>query len=125
MTDGELVSRGRHYLRRGGRSILPIGAHYVPIQGPDWPWRVGAAEFDRAFAAMAAAGLDTVRIDLLWAALEPEPGRFDETHLKVLDEVLDAARRHGLLLHPTFLIGGEVGDAYWDVPWREERAPTP
>ena len=123
MTDGELVSRGRHYLRRGGRSILPIGAHYVPIQGPDWPWRVGAAEFDRAFAAMAAAGLDTVRIDLLWAALEPEPGRFDETHLKVLDEVLEAARRHGLLLHPTFLIGGEVGDAYWDVPWREEAHP--
>ena len=123
MTAGELVTRGPHYLRRGGRSILPVGAHYVPVQGPDWPWRVGADEFDRAFAAMAAAGLDTVRIDLLWAALEPEPGRFDEDHLRVLDEVLEAARRHGLLLHPTFLIGGEVGDAYWDVPWRDGAHP--
>ena len=123
MTADELVTTGTHYLRRNGRSILPVGAHYVPIQGPDWPWRVGADEFDRAFAAMAEAGMDTVRIDLLWAAVEPEPGRLDEDHLRVLDDVLAAARRHGLLLHPTFLIGGEVGDAYWDVPWRDGAHP--
>lgn len=123
MSTAELVTTGPHYLRRGGASIFPVGAHYVPVQGPDWPWRVGADEFDRAFAAMAAAGLNTVRIDLLWAALEPEPGRFDEDHLKVLDDVLEAARRHGVMLHPTFLIGGEVGDAYWDVPWRDGAHP--
>jgi endo-1,4-beta-mannosidase len=117
------IAAGPHYLQRDGRSILPVGAHYVPAQGPDWPWRVGADEFDRTFAAMAASGLDTVRIDLPWAAIEPSPGAYDEAHLRVLDEVLAAARRHGLLLHPTFLIGGEVGDAYWDVPWRDGRHP--
>ena len=69
------VRRGRHLLERDGRSIFPVGAHYVPVEGPDWPWRVGVEEFDRAFGAMAAAGLDTVRIDLLWSAVEPEPGR--------------------------------------------------
>ena len=108
---------------RDGRAILPVGAHHVPVEGPDWPWRVGPDAFDAAFAQMAEAGLDTVRIDLLWAAVEPEPGRYDETHLGVLDAVLEAARRHGLLLHPTFFIGGEVGDAYWDVPWRAGRQP--
>jgi beta-galactosidase len=118
-----VVGSGPHYLRSGGRSILPVGAHYVPIEGPDWPWRVGAEAFDRAFGAMAAAGLDAVRIDLLWSAIEPEPGRYDEDHLRVLDEVVAAARRHGLWLHPTLFIGGEVGDAYWDVPWREGRQP--
>ena len=123
MSAPETVTAGRHYLRRDGRSILPVGAHFVPVQGPDWPWRVDAGAFDRAFAAMAAAGMDTVRIDLLWAAVEPTPGAYDEDHLRVLDEVLDAARRHGLLLHPTFFIGGEVGDAYWDVPWREGMHP--
>jgi hypothetical protein len=117
------VRRGRHYLERDGRAILPVGAHYVPVEGPDWPWRVGADAFDVAFGRMAAAGLDTVRIDLLWAAIEPEPGRYDETHLGVLDEVMTAARRHGLLLHPTLFVGGEVGDAYWDLPWRAGRHP--
>ncbi|MDP9243349.1 MAG: beta-galactosidase, partial [Actinomycetota bacterium] len=119
----ELVRRGPHLLEAGGRSILPVGAHYVPVEGPDWPWRVGAGSFDDAFRQMAAAGMDAVRIDLLWSAIEPEPGRYDEEHLGQLDAVLDAARRHGLWLHPTFFIGGEVGDAYWDVPWREGRHP--
>jgi endo-1,4-beta-mannosidase len=119
----ELVRTGRHYLRAGDRSILPVGAHFVPVEGPDWPWRVDESAFDRAFAQMAAAGMDTVRIDLLWSAIEPEPGRYDEEHLRRLDSVLDAARRHGLWLHPTFFIGGEVGDAFWDIPWREDRQP--
>ena len=117
------VRLGRHLLERDGRSIVPVGAHYVPAEGPDWPWRVGAEAFDRAFGEMAAVGLDTVRIDLLWAAIEPEPGRYDEAHLGVLDEILAAARRHRLLLHPTLFVGGEVGDAYWDVPWRAGRHP--
>jgi hypothetical protein len=119
----ELVRTGRHYLRAGDRSILPVGAHFVPVQGPDWPWRVDESAFDRAFGQMAAAGMNTVRIDLLWSRIEPEPGRYDEAHLGQLDAVLGAAKRHGLWLHPTFFIGGEVGDAFWDIPWRDGRQP--
>jgi beta-galactosidase len=117
------VRPGAPYLRRGGRSFVPVGAHLVPPEGPDWPWRVGPDAFDRGFAAMAAAGMTAVRIDLAWAAVEPAEGRYDEAHLRVLDEVLDAAGRHGLLLHPALLMGGEVGDAFWDVPWRAGRHP--
>lgn len=114
---------GRFLRGPDGRSIVPVGVHYVPVSGPDWPWRVGVEEFDLAFAQMAALGLDSVRIDLLWAAVEPREGEYDEDHLIVLDAVLDAARRHGLQLHPVMLIGGEVGDAVWDVPWRDGRHP--
>ena len=52
------VQRGRHYLRVDGRATLPVGAHVVPPAGPDWPWRVGAEAFERAFTDMAALGLD-------------------------------------------------------------------
>ncbi len=114
---------GPRYLRRNGRSFIPVGAHVVPTSGPDWPWRTDASAFDQAFEAMAAVGLDAARIDLLWAAVEPVEGRLDEEHLGVLDGILAAARRHGILLHPTLLVGGEVGDAYWDVPWRAGRHP--
>lgn len=117
------VRAGPHYLRAGDSSILPVGAHVVPVEGPDWPWRVDASAFDRAFAQMAAAGMTAARIDLLWSAIEPEPGRYDEDHLRTLDAVLASAGRHGLWLHPTLFIGGEVGDAYWDVPWRDGRHP--
>jgi beta-galactosidase len=100
-----------------------VGAHFVPVEGPDWPWRVGPEAFDRAFRSMAEAGLDAVRIDLLWQAIEPEEGRYDPDHLEQLDGILEAARRQGLWLHPTPFIGGEVGDAFWDVPWRRGRHP--
>jgi hypothetical protein len=117
------LRRGPHFLRDGERSVCPVGVHYVPKQGPDWPWRVGPEEFDREFERMAALGLDSVRIDLIWAAIEPREGEYDERHLGQLDQVLAAARRHGLRLQPVLLVGGEVGDAYWDVPWREGRDP--
>ncbi len=123
VTTDEVVGSGRQYLRASGRSVLPVGAHFVPTAGPDWPWRVDEAEFDRAFEQMSAAGMTTVRIDLLWSAIEPEPGRYDEQHLRVLDAVLASARRRRLWLHPTLFIGGEVGDAFWDVPWRDGRHP--
>ncbi len=118
-----LIRPGRHFLIRDGRAVVPVGAHVVPPAGPDWPWRVGAEAFDRAFAAMARLGLNTARFDVLWAAVEPAPGGYDEAHLQVLDEVLAAARRHGILLHPALFAGGEVGDAFWDVPWRAGRNP--
>jgi endo-1,4-beta-mannosidase len=119
----EPVRAGRHFLCRDDRAFVPVGTHVVPRSGPDWARRVGAAAFDEAFAQLASLGLDTARIDVLWAAVEPEPGQYDERHLAVLDEVLAAARRHGLLLHPVLFIGNEVGDAYWDLPWREGRNP--
>jgi hypothetical protein len=117
------VRAGSPYLRRGDRAFLPVGAHLVPPEGPDWPWRVRPGAFERGFAAMAAAGMTAARIDLAWQAVEPAEGAYDEAHLRVLDEVLDAAGRHGLLLHPALLMGGEVGDAFWDVPWRAGRHP--
>jgi hypothetical protein len=112
-----------HYLSVAGRPLLPVGAHFVPVQGPDWPWRVGTEAFDQAFAAMAAAGMNAVRIDVLWSAVEPEPSRYDPDHLRQLDAINAAARRRGLWIHPALFIGGEVGDAYWDVPWRNGRHP--
>jgi hypothetical protein len=114
---------GRHYLVADGRSVVPVGVHFVPIQGPDWPWRVGVEVFDEAFERIAALGLDSVRIDVLWTAVEPVEGEYDERHLAQLDAIVEAARRHGLRLHPALFIGGEVGDAVWDVPWRDGRHP--
>ncbi len=52
---GGIVRRGRHYLERDGRPILPVGAHLVPPEGPDWPWRGGAEPLREAFVAMRAA----------------------------------------------------------------------
>ncbi len=118
-----VLAPGTHYLRDGDQSVVPVGVHLVPGSGPDWPWRSDPGVFDRAFAQMAAMGLDCVRVDIIWSAVEPQPGHYDGAHLEQLDAILEAARRRGLRLHPVLFIGGEVGDAVWDVPWREGRHP--
>ena len=112
-----VFSMGRHFMYARGKPHIPVGAHVVPSSGPDWPWREGPEAFDRAFAQMAERGLTSARIDLLWAAVEPERGRLNEAHLDVLDRIFDAAKTHGITLHPALFVGGEVGDAYWDLPW--------
>jgi len=117
------VRRGQHFLSRDGRVFVPVGTHVVPRSGPDWPKRVGPAAFDEAFAQLASLGLNAARFDVLWQAVEPAPGQYDEAHLAVLDQILAAARKHGVLLHPCLFIGGEVGDAYWDTSWRNGRNP--
>ncbi|MEO8094274.1 MAG: cellulase family glycosylhydrolase [Pseudolysinimonas sp.] len=119
-----LYSLGDRFLRDPAhRTHVPCGVHYVPVSGPDWPWRTDASEFARAFEAIAAAGLNAVRFDVIWAAVELAPRQYDENHLVELDRIFDAAEACGLSLHPTLFVGGEVGDAYWDLPWARGRNP--
>ncbi len=39
------------------------------------------------------------------------------------DQLIALAHKHHIYLHPTLFVGGEVGEAYWDVPWRLGRNP--
>ncbi len=39
------------------------------------------------------------------------------------DHIISLAHRFDIYLNPALLIGGEVGDAYWDIPWRNGRHP--
>ena len=120
---GHLARAGAHFLHRDGHSFVPVGAHLVPRSGPDWPWRTTVEDIEEDLAAMASAGLDSVRVDLVWAAIEPSPGELDERQLDALDRLLAAAARHGLTLHPVLFVGGEVGDAVWEPEWVAGRNP--
>ena len=113
-----------NYFASGGHDFLVVGAHWVPAKaGLQWPsqWDPKAIEAD--FAKMAQMGFNTVRLDLFWAWFEPRPGDYSETAFKQLDFLVTMAHRYRIYLHPTLFVGGEVGEAYWDVPWRHGRNP--
>ena len=40
-----------------------------------------------------------------------------------LDYLVTLAHKYKIYLNPSLFIGGEVGEAYWDVPWRLGRHP--
>jgi endo-1,4-beta-mannosidase len=72
---------------------------------------------------MRDLGFNTVRFDLFWAWFEPRPGDYNPEAFRQLDEWIRLAHQYGIYIHPTLFIGGEVGEAFWDVPWRQGRHP--
>jgi hypothetical protein len=115
--------KGTYFSHDKGR-FIPIGAHWVPAEAAlDWPIRWDPASIEADFAKMQDLGFNTVRFDLFWAWFEPRPGDYNPEAFAQLDFLVQLAHKYGIYLHPAMFIGGEVGEAYWDVPWRHGRHP--
>lgn len=50
---------------------------------------------DQQAADIVAAGGNAGRILIAWAGIEPEPGRYDEAYLRLVDTFVEAMRRRG------------------------------
>ncbi len=113
-----------NYFSRAGRRFMPIGAHWVPARtGLQWPLQWDEADITTDFTKMKELGFNTVRFDLFWAWFEPRPGMYNPEAFQQFDTFVHLAHKFEIYLHPTLFIGGEVGEAFWDVPWRQGRHP--
>ena len=79
------------------------------------------SEFDRAevaadFARIAASGLDSVRVFLIWEDFQPARNRVDPVMLERLVTVADLAGELGLVLVPT-LFTGHMSGVNWIPGW--------
>lgn len=118
------VSLDGNYFSRDGHRFLIAGAHWVPAKAAlQWPLQWDPADIEADFARMAQIGFNTVRFDLFWAWFEPRPGDYNPEAFAQLDYLIGLAHKYRLYLHPTLFVGGEVGEAYWDVAWRNGRNP--
>jgi endo-1,4-beta-mannosidase len=113
-----------NYFVRNEKRFLPVGAHWVPAKtGVGWPVAWDETDLEADFARMAELGFNTVRFDLFWAWFEPRPGDYNPAAFRQLDVFVRLAHQYGIYLHPALFIGGEVGEAFWDLPWRQGRHP--
>ncbi len=118
------VSLIGNYFIKNGQPFLPIGAHWVPAKsGLSWPVSWDEADLSADFAKMSELGFNTVRFDLFWAWFEPHPGLYNPQAFNQLDFFIRLAHQFDIYLHPALFIGGEVGEAFWDLPWRQGRHP--
>ena len=118
------VRLSKTYFTRGGKPFIPLGAHWIPARAAlQWPQEWRASEVESDFRKMQELGFNTVRLDLFWAWFEPRPGDYNPEAFAQFDALVGLAEKYGIYLHPTLFIGGEVGDAFWDVPWRNGRHP--
>lgn len=118
------VSLNGNYFTRGDQCFISIGAHWIPAKtGLQWPLQWDEADLHADFAQMHQLGFNTVRFDLFWAWFEPRPGNYNPEAFRQFDAFIRLAHEYDIYLHPTLFIGGEVGEAFWDLPWRQGRHP--
>jgi endo-1,4-beta-mannosidase len=112
------------YFVRDGKRFLPVGAHWVPAKAAmQWPVQWDPKDIEADFAKMHDLGYSIVRFDMVWPWFEPRPGDYNPVAFQQLDYLVSLAHKYQIYLHPSLFIGGEVGEAYWDVPWRHGRHP--
>jgi endoglycosylceramidase len=89
---------GRFLLDPQGRVLVLHGVNMVYKRPPYAPDAVGFGADDARF--LARQGFTTVRLGLIWKAVEPEPGHYDDAYLSRIrgtTETLAAAGIHVLL----------------------------
>jgi len=86
---------GRWVTDAQGRVVILHGLNMVYKRPPYAPDAIGFDEDDAAF--LAAEGYDTVRLGLIYKAVEPQPGVYDEAYLSRIGNTVDTLGRHGIV----------------------------
>jgi len=85
---------GRWITDRTGRVLLVTGVNMVNKLAPYTPAADGFNDADGAF--LAASGFDAVRVGVLWEALEPQPGVFNDSYLASILSTVQMLGSHGV-----------------------------
>jgi endo-1,4-beta-mannosidase len=94
-----------------------VGVNYWPARTAMGWW----SDFDHDevvgdFARIAASGLDSVRVFLMWEAFQPSPDQVERDMLDRLVAVADIAAHAGLAIVPT-LFTGHMSGVNWIPTW--------
>jgi endo-1,4-beta-mannosidase len=94
-----------------------LGINYWPISSAMYWWqRFDVKEFSGDATRIRTAGLDSIRIFLLWEDFQPTPNQISKTALENLNKVANIAGSEGLSLIVT-LFTGHMSGANWLPGW--------
>ncbi len=91
---GPFGRAGRWIVDDQGRATVVNGWNIVNKRPPYTPEAMGFGEDDAAF--LREQGFDTVRLAIVWKALEPKPGQYDEAYLDSVERTYDLLARNGI-----------------------------
>ena len=79
----------------GGRVVVVHGINMVYKLPPYYPDAAGFGDDDAAF--LAQIGFNAVRVGVIWKALEPSPGVYNDAYLAHIASTVKTLARHGVL----------------------------
>jgi endoglycosylceramidase len=86
---------GRWITDAHGRVVIVHGINMVYKVAPYYPAATGFGNDDAAF--LARMGFNAVRVGVIWKAVEPEPGVFDDAYLRHIAATVKTLARHGIV----------------------------
>lgn len=91
--EGFLGVEGRKIMAPEGGQIILHGINVVNKDpGSHYLGHVTAEDFAR----FRSWGFNVVRLGIIWDGLEPQPGKYNETYLKGIDEMIGWAKENGI-----------------------------
>lgn len=90
----QLSHAGRWLTDAGGRVVVLHGTNMVYKLAPFYPAAAGFGADDAAF--LRSVGFNVVRVGVLWQAVEPKPGVYDDGYLKHIAKTVRMLGRHGI-----------------------------
>ena len=86
---------GRWITDEDGRVTVLHGINMVYKRPPYAPDAIGFGDDDAAF--LASEGYNTVRVGLIYKAVEPEPGVYDDAYLARIKDTVNTLGKHGIV----------------------------
>jgi endoglycosylceramidase len=90
-----LTQHGRWLTDPSGRVVTLHGLNQVFKVAPYEPSAAGFGDDDAAF--LAANGFNAVRVGVIWAAVEPQPGVYDDAYLDSISDTVNTLAAHGIV----------------------------
>lgn len=91
---GSLGQSGRWFTDGDGRVFLTQGTNIVYKHAPYTPEAGGFNEDDANW--LAEQGFDSVRVGIIWKAVEPKPGVYDDTYLDSIERTITMLTERGI-----------------------------
>ncbi len=99
-------------------STFLLGVNYWPARkGVEWWRQFDRAEVEADFAAIADAGIQAVRIFLVWEDFQPRRDGVEARSVARLEQVLDVAASAGLRVVPSLFTGTVAANVVFWPPW--------
>lgn len=90
-----ISQHGRWYTDEQGRVFLTQGVNMVYKHPPYTAQAAGFNEDDAQW--LAAQGFDSVRLGIIWKAVEPTPGNYDDAYLATIRETVQLLANYGIV----------------------------
>src|SRR5262249_1025927 len=90
-----LAHAGRWITDARGRVVVLHGTNMVYKPAPYSPAAAGFDGRDAAF--LRSNGFNAVRVGIIWTALEPQPGVYDDAYLEQIEQTVALLARRGIV----------------------------